>query len=190
VVAVTAAALVTALANWPAASQSSTFTGCIYDGILAGVQPGDTPNIGTCTDPQRPIVRWSRNGFVGPQGERGRRGERGRQGAAGRDGQDGAAGKQGPPGAPGAAGSLVAYDVTNEAVLQDDGTFVAEARCDEDDGVLAGGFATDGVVRSSMGFGEPRLVGWRAVAAAEGATSLTVTVVCSDRDPAHVAEVP
>jgi hypothetical protein len=178
---------VTALANWPAASQSSTFTGCIYDGMLSGVQSGNTPNLATCTDPPRPVVRWSRNGFVGPQGQRGPRGERGRKGEVGRAGPDGPDGEQGPVGAAGSPGTLVAYDVSSDAIPQADGTLMAEARCDEDDVVLAGGFATDGVVKSSLGFGEPQLVGWRAVVASEGASSLTVTVVCSDLDPVHVA---
>jgi hypothetical protein len=72
-----------------------------------------------------------------------------------------------------------------EATLGEDGTLQAEARCDVGDVVLGGGFETDGVVRSSLAFGEPRLEGWRVVARPDGGTRLVVNVVCSDVEPLH-----
>jgi hypothetical protein len=80
---------------------------------------------------------------------------------------------------------VTAYTMTSEGELGADGQLVGEARCDDGDAVLSGGFETDGVVRSSMAFGDPRLEGWRVVARPERGTRLLVDVICSDVAPLH-----
>jgi hypothetical protein len=182
-VALIAAALVGAIATWPAASQSSLLTGCDNDGLLTGVQGGSSPINQSCFN--SPSVSWLRNGVPGPAGPRGDRGERGRRGQVGRDGRAGEDGVAGAPGPNGAPGSVSAYDVSSSSTRDATGDLVAEARCDPGDAVLGGGFETDGVVRSSLAFGEPTLEGWRVVARPGATATLTVTVVCSDAAPRH-----
>jgi hypothetical protein len=167
---------------WPVAGQGGMITGCSNDGLLTGVRAGTTPIQFSCF--ASPTVTWFRNGIQGLPGPRGPRGERGRRGPAGRDGADGAPGPQGLAGAPGARGTVIAYTVTSEGSLADDGSLTGVAFCDDEDVVLGGGFETDGVVRASLAFGEPRLEGWRAVVL-PGASALTVDVVCSDLEPLH-----
>lgn len=184
-VALTAAGIVGAMGTWPAASQSSLLTGCDNDGLLTGVQGGSDPIDQSCFN--SPSVSWLRNGVPGPAGTKGDRGERGRRGQIGRDGRAGEDGTAGAPGPAGAPGSVTAYDVSGGATQDAAGDLVAEARCDPGDSVLSGGFETDGVVRSSLAFGERRLEGWRVVAVPGATATLTVTVVCSDAAPRHVA---
>lgn len=182
-----AALLVAMLGPGPAAGQGSIYTGCInsdqYNRMLTGVQPGSAPDINSCEG--WPTVSWSRSGSVGPAGPRGRQGDRGREGPRGRAGQDGEDGVQGPPGVDGAPGTVQAYTVSSAGALEVSGSLVAEARCDDGDAVLGGGFESDAVMRSSLAFGEPRLEGWRAIARPDSGTTLVVSVVCSDLGPRH-----
>jgi hypothetical protein len=187
-VALTAAALLGAIATWPAASQSSLLTGCDNDGLLTGVQGGGSPISQSCFN--SPSVSWLRNGVPGPNGTRGERGERGRRGQVGPDGRAGEDGAMGAPGQDGAPGSVSAYDVSGSASLDAAGNLVAEARCDLGDAVLGGGFETDGVVRSSLALGEPTLEGWRVVALPDATSTLTVSVVCSDAAPRREDATP
>jgi hypothetical protein len=80
-----------------------------------------------------------------------------------------------------------AYTVSGEGRIAADGSLVAEARCDDGDAVLSGGFETDAVVRSSLAVGAPMLHGWRVVALPDLGTSLIASVTCSDVAPIHEA---
>lgn len=178
------ALVVATVGPWPAAGQGSgLLTGCVVDRVLTGVRAGSAPVGATCAG--SPSVTWLRDGVPGPAGPRGPRGDRGRRGQAGRDGADGQAGSKGPKGAPGTPGTVAAYTLSSDATLGEDGLLVAEARCDEGDVVIGGGFETDGAVRSSLAFGEPMLEGWRVVALPGSSMRLVVDVVCSDVEPAH-----
>jgi hypothetical protein len=167
----------------PVLAQGGLVSGCSDDGLLTGVQYGGAPVPQSCASST--TITWQRDAMPGPMGPRGDRGERGRRGEPGRDGAAGATGPAGDPGQPGAPGTLIAYAVTSLGAPRSDGSLVAEATCDPGDVVLGGGFETDGVVRSSLAFGDPVLVGWRAVARAAVGTTLSVNVVCSDAEPLH-----
>jgi hypothetical protein len=191
--AATVTLIVATLGPWPVAGQGGgMLTGCSFSGgVLTGVQSGGSPMPQVCIFVEGPApiaVSWFRNALPGPTGPRGERGERGRRGEVGRDGPAGEEGPPGAPGLPGRQGTVGAYTVSAEGAIDADGSLVAEARCDEDDVVLGGGFESDGLVRSSMAFGEPRLLGWRAVASPAAGGRLSVSVVCSDLEPLHVEE--
>jgi hypothetical protein len=176
-----------AVAPWATTAQGPRFTGCaaFSEQQLAYVRGGGMP-MGECDPATQPIVSWYRNAVVGPTGPQGPRGERGRRGEAGREGPAGPAGPGGLPGDPGPQGSVTVYTVvSDDAVAAEDQSLVAEARCDTGDAVLGGGFDTAGIVRSSLAFGEPELVGWRVVARLVGEAILVVNVVCADAEPLH-----
>lgn len=168
------------------ASAQTIYTGCLVDSQLTSVRVGNSPMAG-CGGYQ--VVSWYRDGRPGRVGGKGVKGERGKKGETGRDGQQGQTGPQGPAGADGDPGSVRTYTVQAAGSI-DGARFVALAACDPGDTVLGGGFETDGVILASIGDGSDTLTGWRAEADAASASSLTVSVVCSDRAPLHRDETP